>query len=103
MTSTELKLRAERIQHGIEQVLKAKYESFSFGNRLFFCRPDGLTFSLFYMGGGEWDAFGVEYANNRQEAEQFMLDDGDLFYIDDMTESDLLNAICQEIEGVELE
>ncbi|WP_317313712.1 hypothetical protein [Absicoccus porci] len=45
-------------------------------------------------------AFCIEYADNIEQVKRWIFpEDGDLFYISEMIESNMLNSMIKEIEG----
>ena len=45
----------------------------------------------------DWSAFVIESAENLQDAEKGILEDGDLYYTEDMSESELLSRLKSDL------
>ena len=48
--------------------------------------------------GGKFNCLMIEYADSMQEALLYRFEDGDLYYMDDMTEDEMFEAMIKEIE-----
>lgn len=46
----------------------------------------------------EFNAIVIEYASNQEEAKNNIFEDGDLFYVDDFSKEEMLQAMIKEIE-----
>lgn len=62
-----------------------------------FLTEDGRVF--FLTGIRDYNAVVVEYAESLAEASVNRFEDGDLFFIDDLPEEEMLSAIISEIEA----
>lgn len=82
----------------IASQLKKKYESLTVNDRECFRLPNKEVIHVDSMG-GEYDAIVIEYAENIQAARKNLFEDGDLFYMDEMSEKEMLQAIMEEIEN----
>ena len=71
------------------------YEKCMVGSRECFCTPEGMLFALDYI--GSFGALVIEYAENYEEAELNRFEDGDLFYLEDMDEKTMFEAMLREI------
>ena len=80
----------------LEERLKSTYESIKVNDENCFLKKTGEIFRLFGM--KNFNAICVEYATNIKEAEKNLYEDGDLFYMDELNEEDMLKAIINEIE-----
>lgn len=75
----------------LEKNLSAKYGIHKINGKQF------IRFSNF---GFLRHAFCIEYADNIEQVKQWIFpEDGDLFYISEMIESNTLNSMIKEIEG----
>ena len=63
-----------------------------------FLNKNGTIFHLDSMG-NEFDCLVIEYADSLQEAMLYRFEDGDLYYMDDMTEDEMFDAMVKEIES----
>lgn len=81
----------------VEKVLKTKFDQKVINDRLFFVSEEGNLFSLDFI--CEYNAIVVEHANNQYDAEKNCLEDGDLFYVEEMTTDEIIKAIVDEAGG----
>lgn len=77
--------------------LNALYERENIKDKECFKHKDGLYFRLFEFPGE--NALCVEYALDREDAILNRFEDGDRFYLDEMTEDEMLQSIIEEIEA----
>lgn len=61
-----------------------------------FINESGMYFRLFEFPGE--NALCVEYAENREDAFLNRFEDGERFYLDELTEDEILKAIVEEID-----
>ena len=47
----------------------------------------------------EYDSIIVEHAHSLEEAKKNLFEDGDRFYLDEMTDDEIYDAIINEVEG----
>lgn len=87
----ELKSRTE----AVEEILKTKYRQKVINNRVFFVTEDDNLFSLDFI--CEYNAIVVEYADSQHDAEKNCLEDGNLFYVEEMTTDEIVKAIIEEV------
>lgn len=80
----------------LEKELKKIYKAVDVNSENCFEKKTGEIFHVF--GIKEFNALGIEYAENMNEAKKNLYEDGDLFYIDDMNEAEMLEAMIREIE-----
>lgn len=66
------------------------------GNRMCFQLPGGVLFAVDYM--GAYGALVIEYADNYEEAKLNRFEDGDLFYLEEMDEDTMFQAMLREIK-----
>ena len=90
------KERSERKTKMIQQ-LRTRYPRIMIGKKECFAVSGGRIVSIDLFPGE--DALVVEYADNYAEAELFRFEDGDRFYLDELSEDEMLTAILQEIEN----
>lgn len=91
----ELTVMMERIRK-LENELRKIYKSVNVNGDNCFAKKTGEIFHLF--GIKDFNALGIEYAENMNEAKKNVYEDGDLFYINDMNEEEMLAAMVREIE-----
>ncbi len=81
----------------ITEKLNEKYEKKTFGGRQCYVNKNAVPFKLFCLQNDQ--AFGLEYADSTDEAEQGRFEDGDIFYLSDYTTlEEMLTAMCKEID-----
>lgn len=90
----EARIERKRI---INQHLRESYKSEMINGTECFFLPSGTVVHLESMG-DEFNAIVVGYAENRRDAEKNMFEDGDLFYMDEMSEEEMISAVTREIE-----
>ena len=74
-----------------------RFEQMVIHNTLCFRKPDGGLFRVCpFPGEG---ALVIEYAENDREAELNRFEDGDLFYLEDMDEETMFQAMLNEISS----
>lgn len=96
MNLTEQKRRNDAF-HEMEQRFKDKYFVKQFGNNMCFLAPNGLIFRLIEFPGEA--ALVIEYAETPNEAERSLFEDGDRFYLSDLSGDALFRAMTAEIES----
>ena len=96
MTSMEKKEKTEKQLEFISQRLASKFEIVEINGEQYFHTND-VYFKPFSI--SDWEAIGIEYAHGLQNALLYRFADGDLFYLDEMTGEELLEAVLREIEG----
>lgn len=97
MNLTEQKRLLEKRRSDFEERFSQLYEQTSFWGYLCFRKADGGIFSLCSFPNDL--ALVIEHAENQQEAELNRFEDGDLFYLEDMDEETMFQAMLREIEG----
>lgn len=92
-------LKESRIERKkvINQHLRESYKSEMINGTECFFLPTGTVIHLESMG-DEFNAIVVGYAENRKAAKKNIFEDGDLFYMDELDEEEMLKAIIGEIE-----
>lgn len=80
----------------LEIILTRKYPVKFINHQQCFLKPSGEVFSVQKFPGS--DAIVVEYAENEADAVLYRFEDGDRFYLDEMEEPELIQAILREIE-----
>lgn len=80
----------------IENKLKDIYKALEVNGENCFLKESGEVIHLFGM--EEFNALCIEYAENIETAKKNLYEDGDLFYIDEMNEEEMLTAMLREIE-----
>lgn len=79
----------------LEDRLSRVFEIVTVGNNVCFRLDNGTIAHLIAF--VDWKCIVVEYADNVKEAKKNMYEDGDQFYISEMSEEDLFNAIVEEM------
>lgn len=83
----------------LENKLQSKYQSIEIqGNHCFITNKDEI---IHLTGLKNFRAIVIEYAETLEEAKRNLFEDGDLFYIDELTEDEMLNKMIKEIENVD--
>lgn len=95
MNWTEQKVKRNKRYQAIYKMLEERYKTERCNGKENFRYNDGW-FRLFEFP-GEY-ALCIEYANNKEEAEVNGYEDGDRFYLDEMSEEEMLQAMIKEIE-----
>jgi hypothetical protein len=97
MDWTESKLKIKARADALNARFSELFKTIQVGPRSFFLGPDGATlFALDYL--GPYGALVIEHAADYNEALANRLEDGDLFYLDDLDEDAMFKAMLQEIE-----
>ena len=92
-SKSKIKTRAEALKARFSE----RFQTVQVGPRSFFLGPDGATlFAFDYL--GPYGALVIEYAEDYDEAISGRLEDGDLFFLDEMDEDAMFQAMLQEIE-----
>ena len=96
MTSKEMKSKIEARAAALNARFSELFQTVQVGPKSFFLGPDGVClFALDYL--GPYGALVIEYAEDYEEARFNYLEDGDLFYLDEMDEETMFQAMLQEI------
>ena len=96
MTSKEMKLKIEARAVALNARFSELFQTVQVGPKSFFLGPDGAgLFALDYL--GPYGALVIEYAEDYDAALANQLEDGDLFYLEELDEEALLQAMLQEI------
>lgn len=96
MTPKGMKSQIEERYKSLELRMERLYEKVKIGEWTCFVRPDGSLFTLEYI--IPYGALVIGYADNEEEAKLNRFEDGDLFYLEDMDEETMFNAMIQEIQ-----
>lgn len=96
MTRKEMRSRIEERVVALENRLAKEYQKKTVRERECFVRKDGAVFALDYL--LPYEAIVIEYAENEAEAKLNRFEDGDLFYLEEMDENAMFQAMLQEIE-----
>ncbi|MBQ8559057.1 MAG: hypothetical protein IJ439_03630 [Tyzzerella sp.] len=95
MTQMEMRLSRKEI---LSERLAQKFESITIDERTCFLIKDGFVCRLDSMS-EPYNALVIEYADNLELAKKGIFgEDGDLFYMDEMSESEMFEAMVREIE-----
>ena len=96
MTQKETRLQRKEI---LNEKLSQVYESIMIGATQCFLIRDGMVCRIDSIG-GEYDALVIEYAENLELAKRNIFgEDGDLFFMDEHDEKEMLEAMMKEIEA----
>ena len=96
MDWTESKLKIKARVDALNNRFSDRFKTIQVGSRTFFLGPDGVSlFALDYL--GSYGALVIEYAEDYDEAFANRLEDGDLFYLDEMDEEAMFQAMMREI------
>lgn len=95
MTQTEIRSkRMETLNKKLQQI----YENVQIEDIPCFIISSGVVCRLDDLG-DEYNALVIEYADNLENANKGIFgEDGDLFYMDELSEDEMFNAMVQEIE-----
>ncbi len=80
----------------LEDRLSNTFEKVAIGDNVCFLLENGSVAHLTVF--LNWGCVVVEYADSIEDAKKNIYEDGDQFYITDMTEDDMLNSILEEME-----
>lgn len=99
MDSMKLKNLDQRVEN-LEKRFKAKYRTpFIVWGKQCFTANENEFFRISRL---SWlNAIVVEHAFSEAEAKKNMFEDGDLFYMDELTEDEMFNEMIKEIEDSE--
>lgn len=98
MTDLEMKKKINDMKVNIEACMAERYEQvFDIQGQKCF-KAEGRGF--FLITGLSWaKALVVEHAETEEDARKNMFEDGDLFYIQDMNEKEIIQGMIREIES----
>jgi len=96
MTRMEMRSWIEDRITALNGRLAKIYQKRTVRDRKCFVREDGALFVLDYL--LPYEAIVIEYAENESEAKLNRFEDGDLFYLAEMDEEAMFQAMLQEIE-----
>lgn len=88
--------RAQR-KKKIDQRFSSVYSPLLIHGEICFCTPTGRIVMVQEMPGE--NALVLGHTDNLAEAELYRFEDGDRFYLDEMTETEMFEAMIHEIEG----
>lgn len=95
MTQKEMRFKRKEI---LNSRLAQKFESIVIDDSICFFASRGAICRLDSIG-DEYNALVIEYADNLEMAKKGIFgEDGDLFYMDELSEDEMLQAMIQEIE-----
>lgn len=95
MTQVEMRLKRIAI---LNEKLQQVYESVQIDNNQCFMIDNGKVCKIDDFG-GNYNALVIEYAENLEKAKKGLFgEDGDLFYMDELGEVEMFNAMLKEIE-----
>lgn len=96
MNSMEQKNQMNERKNNLVQRLSQRFEQLTVRENRCFRKNDGVIFQLSKFPGV--DAFVIEYAESYEDALLYRYEDGDLFYLKDMDEDSMFEAMVREIE-----
>lgn len=96
MTQAEMKSKISARIAALETRFSDSYEKCMVGSRRCFLLPDGTLFALDCL--GPYGALVIEYAENIEDAKMNRFEDGDLFYLENLDEETMYQAMLSEIE-----
>lgn len=97
MTQKEMRLKRKEI---LNKRLAHKFECITINETTCFLLKSGEVCRLESLG-EEFNALVIEYADNLDLAKRNIFgEDGDLFYMDELDEDAMYNAMIQEIEDI---
>lgn len=80
--------------------LARRFENIEIEGESCFLASNGAVFHLDSMG-GKYNALVIEYADNLEMAKKGVFgEDGDLFYMDELSEDEMFEAMIKEIEDI---
>lgn len=86
----------------LNQKLVQKYEGVTFNDTQCFLLSNGMVFRIDTIG-GNLDALVLEYADSIEMAKKNVFgEDGDLYYMSELDEDAMFNAMIREIENYEV-
>lgn len=85
----------KRLQ-GLENRLKSRFEQIEINGRNCFILGNDEIIHL--TGLTSFNAIVIEYAESKDDADKNMFEDGDLFYLDELDEDAMFEAMIREIE-----
>lgn len=97
MSLMEQKNETKKRRSNLEQRLAQQFEQLYVRDALCFQRADGVIFSLCSFPGEK--AIVIEYAETLEEAKLNRFEDGDRFYLEEMDEETMFQAMLREIEA----
>ena len=98
MDWTESKLKIRERADALNSRFAESFNSIQVGSRPFFLGPDGASlFALDFL--GPYGALVIEYADDYDTALAGQLEDGELFFLDEMDEDAMFLAMLNEIEN----
>lgn len=99
MNSMEVSKIDQRVEN-LEQRFEEKYGTpfLVWKRKCFFVNEQ----EFFRVSGLKWlNAIVIEHAFSEEEAKKNMFEDGDIFYMDEFAEDEMLDAMIREIEDIE--
>ena len=87
----------KRIKTSLENRLKEEMKNVEINGRICFATSSGGYIRLDTIG-DEHNCIVIEYADDKRDANNNVFEDGDLLYINEMTEEEMLEIIKREIE-----
>lgn len=98
MTEMEIKKMIDVRVKKLEKRFQERYAlAFEAGGKNCFSYDEGEYFQV--TGLGSFNAIVIEHADSEDEARKGRFEDGDLFYLAELDEDEMFNAMVKEIEG----
>lgn len=95
MNLTEQKREINKRKDSLEQKLSQCFEKTQIRGKRYYRKNDGSVFTLSKFPGAY--ALVIEYAESYEDAVLYRLEDGDLFYLEDMDEETMFQRMIREI------
>lgn len=90
----------EKRKEILNERLKHRYDSIEIDKSTCFIINEGIVCRIASLG-GEYNALVIEYADNLEKANRGLFgEDGDLFYMDELDEDKMFDAIIKEIDNI---
>ena len=81
----------------LESRLSNEFEQIDVNGLICFLLPSGVVANLVDF--AEYKAVAVEYADDITKAKKNLFEDGDLFYVEEMTEEEIFAALLEEMNA----
>lgn len=88
----------ERLQNLADR-LQNRYSTITINGNVYFTTDKGIIFEIVCL--KDFKAFVIGYAETADEAKKNFFEDGDLYYMDEMTEDEMFERMIKEIENSE--
>lgn len=96
MISKEMKKIIDERKKSLEELFVKQYEQIEVNHEKCFITSVGMIFMITAL--PSFEALVVEYADNLEDAKNNAYEDGDLFYINELSEFEMYEKMLMEIE-----